>query len=94
MIGSDVTRDVRAVLERRIRTVAISPQVLVAMCKQGNHIDATCIEGLPADAELYVAEYDFNRQLVLLHATSMTFEPCPTGQDYPEQTVTFWSEGR
>lgn len=80
---------VRPVFEGRIRTVALAPVVLVEMCKQGNRLDATCVEGLPADALLWEASYDQRRNVFLLDVSSASFDPAPHGLPYPEVPVTF-----
>lgn len=86
------TTDYSAAFERRMRTVSISPELLLRMCMQGNHINATCIEGLPPDTQLYGADYDAQRECFVLDVFAPSFDPVPDGERYPELTITFRTE--
>lgn len=82
--------------EWRIRQFSISPDVLVQMCKQGNHINITCIEGLPEDAGLWNAAYSERRNVFVLEVVSATFDPVVplVSGEYPEITTVFRGEHR
>lgn len=74
---------------RRLKHVAVSPEWIVELFKDGNEIRIDVTDGLPADAEFRRIEYNFDRDMYWVIVWSSEFDALEEGEEIPGTVVEF-----
>ena len=77
--------------DNRLVRVQITPELLVSLFVQDNHIHAKVIKGLPETAKYQYGWMDDETSVINLIVQDDSFEPLEPGQDIPYFTPTFQS---
>lgn len=76
-------------LDRKLREVPVSPEVLFSIVKHGSPEGVTVLEGLPVDTVLIEPDFDPFSGYFVLTVASSEFSPVPKGERIPQVMVTF-----
>lgn len=78
---------------RRRMVVRIDPRLLFAMFTEGNVLRATCVQGLPPDAQFVGMSQDYTRDVFVLCFESDSFELVPYFEELPLLDIVYRRDG-